>query len=204
MAFCTACGTNVDAAATACPKCGAAMAGAVKASPREAAPGAPPAKKGTSAVKIILMLLGGFVVLCLAAVGVVGYLGYKVAQQVKVEEEGGRSRVETPFGTVEANKDAKEIAKDLDVEIYPGATPASEGNSSVNFGGMKVTTAVFETTARSQKVYEFYRGEFPRATMATSEGDKHTIMAGDKNNFLTIVIEEQGGKTRITIARTSK
>jgi hypothetical protein len=182
------------------------MAGAAKAASAAppSGPGAPPAKKGTSAVKIILMVLAVFCVLGLTVVGVIGYLGYRVAQQVKVEQEGGQARVETPFGTVETNRDPKEIAKDLGVEIYPGATAAPEGNSSMNFRGMKVTTAVFETTDDSKKVYEFYKEEFPKATMASSEGNTHTIMAGDNDNFLTIVIEEQGGKTRITIARTSK
>ncbi len=199
MAFCTSCGTNVDATAATCPKCGAAMAGA--AAP---AAGAPPAKKGTSAVKIILMIVGVFFLLGALVVGGLIYGAYRVAESVKVHEEGGQARVETPFGTVEANKDPNEIAKDLDVEIYPGATPMKEGSSSVTFGGMKATTAVFETSEPSQKVYEFYKEEFPKATVATSDGDKHTIMAGDKNDFVTIVIEEQGGKTRITIARTSK
>jgi len=204
MAFCTSCGASVDAAAATCSKCGAAMAGAVSATPAAAAAGTPPVKKGSSAVKIILMVLGVFFLLGALVVGGLIYGAYRVAESVKVHEEGGEARVETPFGTVEANKDPNEIAKDLDVEIYPGATPVREGSSSVNFGGMKATTAIFETSDSSQKVYEFYKEEFPKATLATSDGDKHTIMAGDRNDFVTIVIEEQGGKTRITIARTSK
>ncbi|MGH9556547.1 MAG: zinc ribbon domain-containing protein [Terriglobales bacterium] len=204
MAFCTSCGANVDVTATTCPKCGAALAGAAAASSAAPAAGTPPAKKGSSAVKIILMVLGAFFLLGALVVGGLIYGAYRIADSVKVKNEGGEARVETPFGTVEANKDPKEIAKDLDVEIYPGATPLKEGNSSVTFGGMKVATAMFETSDRSQKVYEFYKEEFPKANMATSDGDKHTIMAGDRNDFVTIVIEEQGGKTRITIARTSK
>ena len=208
MPFCTSCGANVDAASTFCTSCGANMAGAAStpAAAAAAAPaaGAPPAKKGSSAVKIILMVLAAFCVLGLTVVGVIGYFGYKVAQQVKVEQEGGETRVETPMGSVETSKDPKEIAEELDVEIYPGATPLREGSSSVTFGGMKVATAVFETPDPSQKVYEFYKQEIRNPTMVSSDGDKHTIMAGDKNNFLTIVIEGHGDKTRITIARTGK
>ncbi|MGH9601177.1 MAG: hypothetical protein ACRD24_02210 [Terriglobales bacterium] len=166
--------------------------------------GAPPAKKGSSAVKIILMVLGVFFLLGALVVGGLIYGAYRIADSVKVQDEDGKTRVETPFGTAETNKDPKEIAEELDVEIYPGATPVREGSSSVSFGGMKATTAVFETSDPSQKVYEFYKEEIRNPTMASSEGDKHTIMAGDKDNFLTIVIEGHGDKTRITIARTGK
>jgi len=201
MAFCTSCGANVDATATVCPKCGAAMAGAA---PSATAAGAPPAKKGSSAVKIILIVLGVFFFLGALVVGGIIYGAYRIADSVKVEQEGGQSRVETPFGTVEANKDPKEIAEELDVEVYPGATPVREGSSSMTFGGVKATTAIFETSDPSQKVYEFYKEEIRNPTMTSSEGDRHTIMAGDKENFLTIMIEGHGDKTRITITKTGK
>ncbi len=202
MAFCTSCGANVDATAAACPKCGAAMAGAA---PPVAAAGAHPAKKGSSAVKIILIVLGVFFLLGVLVVGGLFYGVYKIADSVKHEEgAGGESRVETPFGTAETNKDPEEIAKELDVEIYPGATPVREGSSSVTFGGVKATTAVFETSDSSQKVYQFYKEEIRNPTMTSSEGDTHTIMAGDKDNFLTIAIQSQGDKTRITISKTGK
>jgi hypothetical protein len=201
MAFCTSCGANVDATAAACPKCGAALAGAAAAP----AAGAAPAKKGGSALKIILIVLGVFFLLGALVVGGIIYGAYRVADSVKQEvtSEGG-TRVETPFGTAETNQDPKEIAKELDVEIYPGATPVREGSSSVTFGGVKATTAVFETSDPSKKVYEFYKEEIRNPTMTSSEGDKHTIMAGNQDNFLTIMIEEQDDKTRITISRTGK
>lgn len=201
MAFCTSCGANVDATATVCSKCGAAMAGAA---PSAVAAGAPPAKKGSSAVKIILIVLGVFFFLGALVVGGIIYGAYRIADSVKVEQDGSQSRVETPFGTVEANKDPKEIAEELDVEVYPGATPVREGSSSMTFGGVKATTAIFETSDPSKKVYDFYKEEIRNPTMTSSEGDRHTIMAGDKENFLTIMIEGHGDKTRITITKTGK
>lgn len=202
MAFCTSCGANVDATAAVCPKCGAAMAGA---SASATAAGAPPAKKGSSAVKIILIVLGVFFLLGALVVGGIIYGAYRIADSVKQETgAGGETRVETPFGTAETNKDPEEIAKELDVEIYPGATPVREGSSSVTFGGVKATTAVFETPDSAQKVYQFYKEEVRNPTMTSSEGDTHTIMAGDKENFLTIVIQSQDDKTRITISKTGK
>lgn len=167
-----------------------------------AAPGAPPPKKGTSAVKIILMIVGVFCLLGATVVGVVIYGAYRVAESV--EQGSKEGRVETPFGTVETSKDPADAAKDIGVELYPGATPAKEGSSSVNFGGVSATTVVLEATDSPQKVFEFYKAEFPNASMTTSEGDTHTIMSGGKDDWVTVVIAAEGGKTRITIARTSK
>lgn len=206
MPFCTSCGANVEASTAFCTKCGAAMAGAAApvTSAAEGGRATPPQKKGTSVVKIILMIVGVFFFLGALVVGGLIYGAYRVADSVKVEQEGGQSRVETPFGTVEANKDPADAAKDIGVELYPGATPAKEGSSSVNFGGVSATTIVLETTDSPHKVFEFYKAELPDASMTSSEGDTHTIMSGGKDDWVTVVIAAEGGKTRITIARTSK
>lgn len=204
MPFCTSCGTNVEASTAFCTKCGAAMAGAAAPSATAAAPaagGAPP-KKGTSVLKIILMIAGVLFLLGVTVVGVVIYGAYRVAESVQQAAKEGR--IETPMGTVETSKDPADAAKDIGVELYPGATPVKEGSSSVTFGGVSATTVVLETSDSPQKVFEFYKAEFPNASMTSSEGDTHTIMAGEKNEFVTVVIAPEGGKTRITIARTSK
>ncbi len=179
------------------------MTGATAAAAADAAaPAPPPQKKGTSVLKIILMIVGVFFLLGVTVVGVVIYGAYRVAESVEQGVKEGR--IETPMGTVETNKDPADAAKEIGVEIYPGATPAKEGSSSVNFGGVSATTVVLETSDSPQKVFEFYKAEFPNASMTTSEGDQHTIMSTEKDEFVTVVIAPEGGKTRITIARTSK
>ncbi|MCI0354635.1 MAG: zinc ribbon domain-containing protein [Acidobacteria bacterium] len=204
MPFCTSCGANVEASTAFCTKCGASMAGATAAPAAGAGPaaGATPPKQGSSVLKIILMIGGVFVLLGVIVVGVVIYGAYRVAESVEQGVKEGR--VETPLGTVETSDDPAEAAKNIEVELYPGATPLKEGSSSVNVGGMSATTIVLETPDSPQKVFEFYKAEFPNASMTTSEGDQHTIMSGGKDEFVTVVIAPEGGKTRITIARTSK
>lgn len=202
MPFCTSCGANVESSTAFCTKCGAAMTGATAAGAAAPVPGASPQKKGTSVLKIILMIVGVFFLLGVTVVGVVIYGAYRVAESVEQAAKDGH--IETPLGTVETNQDPATLAKDLGVEIYPGATPAKEGSSSVTFGGVSATTVVLETSDSPQKVFDFYKAEFPNASMTSSEGDQHTIMSGDKDEFVTVVIAPEGGKTRITIARTSK
>ena len=198
MPFCTSCGANVEASTAFCTKCGAAMAGAAAAP----APGAPPPKKGTSVVKIILMIVGVFFLLCVTVAGVLIYGAYRVAESVEQGVKEGR--IETPMGTVETNQDPNDLAKGIGVEIYPGATPVKDGSSSVSLGGVSATTIALETSDSPQQVFEFYKAEFPKASMTSSEGDTHTIMSGDKDDWVTVVITREGGKTRINITRTSK
>ncbi len=178
------------------------MAGAAVAPAAAAAPGAPPPKKGTSVVKIVLMIVGVFFFLGATVVGVVIYGAYRVAESVEQGVKEGS--IETPMGTVETSKDPADAAKDIGVEIYPGATPVTEGSSTVNIGDLQATTLILESSDPSRKVFEFYKAEFPHATMTSSEGDQHTIMSGDKDDIVTVVIAEEDGKTRITIARASK
>ena len=127
MPFCTSCGANVEASTAFCTKCGAAMTGAASPSATAAtapAAGAAPPKKGTSVVKIILTIVGVFFLLGVTVVGVLIYGAYRVAESV--EQGAKEGRVETPFGTVDTSKDPADAAKDIGVEIYPGATPAKE------------------------------------------------------------------------------
>jgi archaellum component FlaG (FlaF/FlaG flagellin family) len=200
----------VEASTAFCTKCGAAMAGAVATPAAATVPqggagaptlGAPPQKKGTSALKIILMIVGVVFLLGATVVGVVIYGAYRVAESVKMEQSGSGARVETPFGSVETDKDPKAAAKTIGVEIYPGATPVNEGSSSVTMGDLEATTLILESSDPPQKVFEFYKAQFPHATMTSSDGDQHTIMSGDKDDIVTVVITEESGKTRITINR---
>jgi len=173
------------------------------AAPAAAASAQPaPAKGGSNVLKIVLLVLGGLFLLGVVATGVVTYIGYRFAKSVVVEEDGG-TRIQTPMGTIEAHQDSARAAEDLGIKIYPGATSA-EGGGSVNFGGVKATTAIFESDDSPDKVAEFYRKEFPKAHISGTQGDTHTIMSQIPDGMITVLIEAQGEGSRITLSRTSK
>src|SRR5205823_11592420 len=118
MSFCTGCGNNVDPASKFCDKCGKPMgsipaqpAASTAAAPSRApitSPTAPPTKQGGGALKVILVILGIFVLLFVIAVaGIVGF-GYYVAKQARVHQTSdGGTKIETPFGNIEADDPAK-------------------------------------------------------------------------------------------------
>ena len=205
MPFCTSCRAPMEATAQVCPSCGKAVGGV--APPPAAATPAPasapaPAKSGGT-LKVILLVLGGlallfFVIVVLAVGG-----AYYVAKQSHVEQGPEGAKVETPFGTVETtNEDSAKIAEKMGVEVYPGARTLP-GGASVSVGGMHTATVMFESDDPPEKVEEFYRKQFPKATVTSQRGDSGThiaLMIGNHDKWTTITIEGQEGGSKIVIA----
>jgi len=76
-------------------------------------------------------------------------------------------------------------------------------SANMTFGGMHTAAVEFESADPASTVADFYKSKFPNANMMSANGDRYTIVAGDKNNMTTITIEPKGGKTRIHIAKVS-
>lgn len=199
MPFCTNCRAEMDATGQVCPSCGKAVGATA---PAAAAP-TPPPKGSGSALKVILMVLGGFVLLGILVVGAAALFIFRMAKDTRVEQTSGGAKVETPFGTVEAtNEDAVAIARKMGVEVYPGARPLP-GGASVNVAGMRTATAMFESDDPPEKIEEFYRKQFPKAHFSSQRdesGTRSVLMVGDKESWTTITIEGQEGGSRFTIA----
>jgi len=199
MAFCNSCGASIEPGIKFCSKCGAAIAGGVSA------PGAAPtaAAPGGGALKIILIIVA--VIVCIGILGAAGisYFVYHVAKRAHVTEQGDRVKVETPIGTFSAN-DAEQTAKELGVEMYPGAQVQKQGTASATFGGMHTVAANLETSDSVDKVCDFYKAKFPGAAVTSSDQNHCSIVSGGPGNSVTISVEAFGGTTRIHIANVGK
>ena len=210
MAFCNSCGANLEPGAKFCAKCGASLpaSGAPAAAPSPMAPVTPaPAAAaptgGSSALKIILIIVAVIVGIGIIGVASVSYFVYRVAHGTHVRERNGNVSVETPFGKVESTTDPSEAARDLDIDIYPGATVVKGTTANMTIGNMHTAAADFETDDPPNTVADFYKNKVPNAQMMSSQGDRYGIVTTDKKNMLTINIEPQNGKTRIHIARVT-
>ena len=207
MAFCNSCGATLNAGTKFCNKCGAAVpagptAPGVTSSPLPPPP--PPSKGGSSALKIILIIIAIIVGLGILGVATVGFIGYRIAKSAHVSQNGDQVKVETPFGSVETNKDPAQAAKDLGVEIYPGAVPQKNGTATMTFGNMHTVTASFESSDSVDKVCDFYKSKFPNATTTSSDQNRCSIISGDQTNMITINAQSSGDVTKIQIANVSK
>ncbi len=206
MAFCNSCGATLNAGTQFCNKCGAAVAAgpAVPAVTSTAPAPAPAPTGGSSALKIILIVVALIVGIGILGMATVGIIGYRIAKSARVTQHGDNVKVETPFGTVESSKDPDQAAKNLGVDLYPGAEVQRNGASSATFGGIRTVTAMFETSDAPDKVCSFYKSKFPGAMVTTSEQNHCTIVSNDKKNMITINIEASGDNTRLQITNVSK
>jgi hypothetical protein len=212
MAFCNSCGANVAPGIKFCNKCGAAVAappaGAVAAAPSPA-PGAAPVSPaptqggGSGVLKVILIVVGIFVILGVLAVSTVAFIGWRVARNLHVRQEGNHVKVETPFGTVESSKNPEDVARDLGVEIYPGAQVQKNGAATATFGSMHTASAAFKSSDSVDQVSAFYKARFPNAMVTTSDQDHCTIVAQDQKHMTTINIQAEDGQTKIQITHVT-
>ena len=184
MAFCNSCGATLDGGAKFCTKCGATQ----------------PAGKTSSATLIVVAVIVGLGIL---GIGVVSFIGYRIAKSSRIHNRDGNVRVETPFGTVQSTTDPDEAARDLGIDSYPGATVVKGTSSKMNMGNMHTAAADFETSDPPSAVADFYKSKVPNANVVSSSSDHYAIISTDKKNMLSINIEPKNGRTRIHIAKIS-
>jgi uncharacterized OB-fold protein len=208
MAFCNSCGATLNPGTKFCNKCGAAVAAGVSA------PGAtstvastpPPAAPtgGSSALKVILIVVAVIVLIGILGIATVGIIGYRIAKSSRVSQNGDHVKVDTPFGSVETSKDPDQAAKDLGVDLYPGAEVQRNGASSVSMGSVHTVTALFESSDSPDKVCSFYKSRFPGAMMTTSDQNRCTIVSNNQRNMITINVEASGEGAKLQITNVSK
>jgi hypothetical protein len=203
MAFCNSCGANLEAGAKFCYKCGATVAAAPGVVATSAAP-VTPTTGGSSALKIILIVVAVIVRIGILGMVTVGIVGYRIAKSAHVSQQGDHVKVDTPFGSVETSKDPEQAAKDLGIDIYPGAEVQKNGASSATFGNIRTVTAMFESSDAPDKICTFYKSKFPAATVSSSHQNHCTIVSNDRKNMVTINIEGEGDTSKIQITNVTR
>jgi hypothetical protein len=217
MAFCNSCGASTAPGTSFCNKCGATIVdsappvassaavlpqvSSVPPSP-STAPAVPPAS-GSGALKTILIVVGVVVLVGILGVTALAFFAVRMAHRARVLHEGDNVKVETPFGTVQTTKDPQEAARNLGVDLYPGAQISQAGAASATFGGIHTVALNLETSDSVDQVCSFYKPKFPNA-MVTSTDNQCKIISNDQKNVITIKAKTENGKTRIAIANVGK
>lgn len=149
----------------------------------------PPPKKGPSALKIVLIVVGIFVGLALIGVGLLSYGVYKVAKSTNM--------------TVNMQPVS---ASDLGVALYPGAE--QKGNVHMTIAGQNMLTATFLTSDSKAQVIAFYQNNLgPNAqAQSTSNGETFNVDKGSGESVIVNVSQQpsmSGGKTQIVIVHAT-
>ncbi len=204
MAFCNACGSNLDATAQFCAKCGAPATSGAQAGPGSfVAPSVVPPTPRKSNLKPILIALGALAAVFVLGIVAVTFFAYRAAKIIsasRIEQNGEKVRIVSPLGKVEANQLTPEIAKRLGIDLYPGAKVTESGAVTAGIAGINTAGVEFESDDPPQKVYEFYKSHYPKAMINEKEGDQYSIVATSDNGMTTIEIQPKDGKTHINFA----
>lgn len=212
MAFCNKCGTAITQGTRFCNKCGAPILASgfspvASSSPTPNPPSTPAqgAPQGSgNALKVVLIVVGAVILIGVLGLAALTFVGVHIAKRSRVHDEGDRVKVETPFGTVESTKDPEQAAKNLGIDVYPGAEVQKDGASSSVFGNMRTVSANFESSDSVDKVCSFYKARFPNANVSTSEENRCTIVSTAPPNVTTINVESRGSGSKFQISTVAK
>lgn len=206
MAFCTSCGKQLDSAARFCGSCGASAGAPPQAvatggaAVRPAPIAAPlPPQGGSNGLKVALIVVAVIIALVLVGTASVAIIGMRIARATRIHARDNDATVQTPFGEIKSTHDAAQVARDLGVEVYPGARQL-EGAGVVNLPGLHVGGANFETSDPLDKVAEFYRRQFPKASIDVAERDHQTLVVTASSGMVTIELRRAGDGTEIHLA----
>lgn len=181
--------------------------GAPAATPPQ--PAAAPAKSGgSSAIKIILIVLGIFAFFVLLLVAVLMYGCYKVKQAIHVNRSTGETSLSVPGMSMNADSGMKFTSSELGTDIYPGAEPKKSGNMRMNIAGSSVVSATFLTSDPKEKVVDFYKDKLGSGATSMDFGPSAllTLKKSDHDQVTVTISQEANqsdGKTQIHIQHTT-
>jgi hypothetical protein len=162
----------------------------------------PPATQsgGSSGLKVALIALAVILAVGIAGAIAATVIGLRIARQTRIESRGPDATISTPFGEVKATHDPELVARDLGVMVYPGARAVQGGAGVVNLPGLRVGGANFVTDDPLDKVADYYRNQFPKATVDVADHYHQTLVVAANRGMVTIAMQRIGDRTEIHLA----
>ena len=207
--FCQKCGAALAPDAYACSACGApvAVVAAVAAPVQPVAVAAPP-QQGSSALKIILIILAVFVGLGILGAGAFGFFVWRVAHAVHISDSGHGVTVNgSGGGSFSASTSDTFTSSDLGTDIYPGATQG-KGSLRMTLPTGSMVTAIYVTSDSKDQVLAFYKSKFG-SDASIFDAPTGTVLTVNKGQQESVVVtitpgeEDNAGKTQISIVHTT-
>jgi len=158
---------------------------------------APPAKSGSSTLKIVLAIIGVIVLFGMLIAGYIAYKGYQVYQKL---HSGGNS--------FSVGKSADIEESDLGVPLYPGAVRSAAGGMKMKTSKMSIVSATYTSTDPSASIVDFYKDKLGPDAIARETGHSTTLSktsggSGSKDALVITVNPLPGGGSTLVIAHTT-
>lgn len=165
-----------------------------------------PGSGGSSALKVILIVVGIIVALGILGVSIFAFTVWRVARAVHVEGNGDKVTLRTPGGTFSANNSTTYSASDLGIDLYPGAA-GQHGGSKIETPNGSVMTGVFLTSDSKDQVVSFYKSKMgsEASVYDTSNGALLTVNKGNHESVMVTINADPSqheGKTQISIVHS--
>jgi hypothetical protein len=194
---CAGCGAVLTPNMQSCSSCGTA----VVAQPIIEVP----AKSGGGALKIVLIVVGIIVALGILGLGVIGFIGYRIAKSTHIDANG-RMTMNTPMGTITTTPVENLSAAELGVEIYPGAE-STHGSARVETPNGPMVTGAFLTSDSPDQVHAFYKNKLgSNATVSSLFGSTTLRFKINQQESVHVRISKNSklnsGKTRFLISHS--
>jgi len=162
----------------------------------------PPTTSGNTVLKIVLIVVGVFVLLGVIVAGVIGIGVYKIAKNAHKDSSGNVS-ISTPGGSITAGQSANVSAADLGVDLYPGAT-TGEGSMNMKTPNGSMVTAVYLSPDPSDKIVGFYKEKLGDQASIVQTSNGTVLSAGEKDkDSIVITITPEGSSSKIAIVHVT-
>jgi hypothetical protein len=204
--FCSKCGAPIPAGAQACTACGTPLA-AVAAVPAQ--PVAAPPSQGTSALKIILIIVAIFVGLGALGACAVGFVAWRAAHALRAAANGEKMSLNLPGGSFSAGGGETFSAFDLGADIYPGATQLKDGSMRMTLPTGAMVSAGYITSDSKDQVVAFYKNKFGTANVTAFDSADGSVITYARSQQESVVVtvssspSQYDGKTQIHIVHTT-
>jgi hypothetical protein len=166
-------------------------------------PPPPPASSGNTVLKIVLIVIGVFVLLGVIGAGVIGFGVYKITKSAHRNADGGVS-FSTAGGTITTGSSANFSAADLGTALYPGAV-SGQGSMNMKLPTESLVTAVYTSSDSPDKIVSFYKEKMGDQATVTQSGNRTVFTAGDKDKeSIMITVSPEGNTTKFVIMHVTK
>ena len=225
MRFCTGCGATIDgptappppaapppdmftpvAPAPAAPRLDAADVVMTPSIP--VPPAAPAPAKGGSGMKIVLIIVGVFLLLGMLMVGSCVFGIYRAHQRLKRFEKQVQTTFPVTPGSSQAPIQPGEpggAAVDAGALAYPGAeTPGGQTGAILGMAGLKMQQ--FTTSDSVDKVVAFYKDKLGPNAVVAQGASQASVHLAEQNSVVNVAIaaDSASGKTKIVITSIGK
>jgi hypothetical protein len=166
-------------------------------------PPPPPASSGNTVLKIVLIVIGVFVVLGAIGAGVIGFGVYKISKTAHRNADGGVS-FSTAGGTITAGNSANISEADLGTALYPGAV-SGQGSMNMKLPTESLVTAVYTSSDSPDKIVSFYKEKLGDQASVVQSGKRTVLKVGDKDKeSIMVTVSPEGNTTKFVIMHVTK